>query len=110
MLKINLFNQELECQKACYLNGRLAIVLIDPESNELYTTLTVNIDAPIPGESGKEAFINHQYGENYKQLIQSIIDADLAEETPVMAGFSGFNEYLALRFKDAALEQMIECQ
>lgn len=110
MLKINLFNQKLECKKACYLNGRLAIVLIDPESNELYTTLTVNIDAPIPGESGKEAFINHQYGENYKQLIQSIIDADLAEETPVANGVSGFNEYVALRFKDTALEQMVECQ
>lgn len=108
MLKVNLFNQELECQKARYLNGRLAIVLIDPESNELYTTLTVNIDTPIPDESGKEAFINHQYGENYKQLIQAIIDTGLTEETPVIIGFSGFNEYIALRFKDEALDQMVE--
>jgi len=108
MLKINLFNQELECQKAHYLNGRLAIVLIDPEFNELYTTLTVNIEAPIPGESGKEAFINHQYREDYNQLIQTIIDAGLTEETPVGSGISGFNEYVALRFKDTALEQMVE--
>lgn len=108
MLKINLFNQELECQKAHYLNGRLAIVLIDPEFNELYTILTVNIEAPIPGESGKEAFINHQYEENYNQLIQAIIDAGLTEKTPVANGVSGFNEYIALRFKDTALEQMVE--
>lgn len=52
MLKINLFGKELECQKAKYQdNNRLAVILVDPKTKELYTFITVNLpDALLFGE------------------------------------------------------------
>lgn len=116
MLKVNLFGKELECQKAKYQdNNRLAIILVDPEeTKEIYTFLTVNLsDALLFGEltgvkNNYEAFIDHQPGVNYQQFIQDLINTGIVDDEVVAEGHSGFNHYVALRFKEEYVNQMDE--
>lgn len=113
MLKINLFGKELECQKAKYQdNDRLAVILVDPETKELYTFITVNLsDTLLLGEivdkeNNFEAFIDHQPGENYHQFVQDLINTGIVDDEVVAEGHSGFNHYVALKFKSEYVEQM----
>ena len=87
MLKVNLFGKELECQKAKYQdNDRLAVILVDPETKEPYTFITVNLpDALLLGElvdveNNYEAFIDHQPNENYQQFVQDLINTDIVDD------------------------------
>ena len=115
MLKINLFGKELECQKAKYQdNNRLAVILVDPKTKELYTFITINLpDALLFGElvdieNNYESFIDHQPGKNYQQFIQELINTNIVDDEVVSEGHSGFNHYIALRFKDECVNQMDE--
>lgn len=115
MLKVNLFGKELECQKAKYQdNDRLAVILVDPVTKEPYTFITVNLsDALLLGElvdveNNYEAFIDHQPGENYQQFVQDLVNTGIVDDEVVAEGHSGFNHYVALRFKDKYVEQMVE--
>lgn len=115
MLKVNLFGKELECQKANYQdNNRLAVILVDPETKEPYTFVTVNLpDALLLGElvdveNNYEAFIDHQPNENYQQFVQDLVNTGIVDDEIVAEGHSGFNHYVALRFKDKYVEQMAE--
>lgn len=115
MLKVNLFGKELECQKAKYQdNDRLAVILVDPETKEPYTFVTVNLpDALLLGElvdveNNYEAFIDHQPNENYQQFVQDLVNTGIVDDEVVAEGHSGFNHYVALRFKDDYVEKMNE--
>ena len=115
MLKVNLFGKELECQKAKYQdNDRLAVILVDPETKEPYTFITVNLpDALLLGElvdveNNYEAFIDHQPNENYQQFVQDLINTDIVDDEVVAEAGSGFNHYVAFRFKDKYVKQMVE--
>lgn len=113
MLKVNLFGKELECQKDKYKdNDRLAVILVDPETKEPYTFITVNLsDASLLGEviddeNSYEAFINHQPNEIYQQFIQDLVNTGIVYDQVVAEAGSGFNHYVALKFKSEYIDQM----
>lgn len=108
MLKVKLNDKEVELVKGIYINGRLAIKIIDSNSKEALADLTVNIPhAMFYNEEINDALINHIDGYNYQELLLWLDDNNLTYEDAFVGEVkSGFNIYIGVKFKTEALNKM----
>lgn len=123
MLNIKLFGENLICKKSRYSDEtlpeelrrhRLAILLFDAETGELFGDLTTNLPnmnlmvEDINEASGYESFIDHQPMDTYENIIEEIKNVGLIKER-VGEAKSGFNHYLAFEFDKKLVDQMDDC-
>jgi len=108
MLLVNLNGKEVELVKGIYINGRLAIKIIDTNSKEALADLTVNIPhAMFYNEEINEALINRIDGLDYQDLLLWLDDNNLTYENAFVGEVkSGFNIYIGVKFKEDALNKM----
>lgn len=108
MLLVNLNGKEVELVKGIYINGRLAIKIIDSNSKEALADLTVNIPHTMfYNEEINDALINRIDGLDYQDLLLWLDDNNLTYENAFVGEVkSGFNIYIGVKFKEDALNKM----
>lgn len=117
MVDINLNGINYEVKKGIYTNGRLKLLLVNDESNELID-LSRNIDNAIflndsIGEtSGRELFINHIDGWNYERLLDelecsNLFEVDRWNQLSIQGNVkSKFNIYIGIEIKEETIKEM----
>lgn len=113
MLVVKFNNMDVELVKGEYTNGRFAVTMIDPKTEEQLTNLTVNIpEAMFYGETlGEsecyEALINHIDGFNYDFILDWLEENNLINVNAVVGEVqSGFNFYKGVDFKSNVVSNM----
>lgn len=106
MINVTLKNNNFRLAKGKYGNGRLAIVLFDDNDNMNSITGTISVNIPearfmqeMVGDScSNDVYINHIDGIEYNELIEPLDYYDQYGHTQ-----SGFNTYIAVRFREDKL-------
>lgn len=115
MLKVKFNGVDVELLKGEYINGRFAVIIVEPNTKEKLTTLTVNIpEAMFYGETAcdeksYEALINHIDGFDYSEVLDWIDYNNLIETNAIVGEIkSGFNFYIGVKFKNEIVNKMDE--
>lgn len=113
MLIVKLNGMDVELVKGEYANGRFAVTIIEPDTKDQLSTLTVNIpEVMFYGETigeGKsyEALVNHIDGFDYSDVLDWIDYNNLIETNAIVGEIkSGFNFYIGVKFKKEIVQQM----
>lgn len=113
MLIVKFNDMDVELVKGEYSNGRFAVTMIDPKTQEQLTNLTVNIpEAMFYGETiGEsecyEALINHIDGFDYISLLNWLDEINVTEPDVIVGEIrSGFNSYKGVRFNNDSVNKM----
>lgn len=118
MLKVDFMNHKLRLAKGEYGNGRLAIVLLEDGDDMNYIAASISVNIPearffreMSGESCEnDCFVDHVDGFEYEDVIDWLLENDLIEPLKHFQAFgfaqSGFNNYIAVRFKEDKLALM----
>ncbi|RIN97165.1 DUF4313 domain-containing protein [Mammaliicoccus sciuri] len=118
MLKVKFMNNEFELVKAKYNNGRLAILLAEEMDGMKMIAESISVNIPearffreMSGEDCEnDCFVDHVDGFEYDEVIEWLLENDLIEPLKHFQAFgfakSGFNNYIAVRFKEDKLKLM----
>lgn len=113
MLIVKLNGVDIELVKGEYTNGRFAVTIIEPDTKNQLSTLTVNIpEAMFYGETigerkSYEALVNHIDGFNYSDILDWINSNNLIETNAIVGEIkSGFNFYIGVKFKEEIVKEM----
>lgn len=118
MINVTLKNNNFRLAKGKYGNGRLAIVLLEDGDDMNYIAASISVNIPearffreMSGESCEnDCFVDHVDGFEYDEVIEWLLENDLIEPLKHFQAFgfakSGFNNYIAVRFKEDKLKLM----
>lgn len=113
MIKLNFDKYNVELVKDNYTNGRLAINMLETGTQNMMSSLTVNIpEAMFYGETlGEsecyEALINHIDGFDYDFILEWLEENNLINVNAFVGEVqSGFNFYKGVEFKSHVIEDM----
>ncbi|KKI64770.1 DUF4313 domain-containing protein [Staphylococcus cohnii] len=113
MVKKEFGNLNVELVKGNYVNNRLAINMLETDTQNMVGSLTVNIpEAMFFGETtgdenSNEALVNHIDGFNYDYILQWLEDNNLIEINSFVGEIkNGFNFYKGVKFKSDIVKNM----